>query len=177
LFPAITKSSRAGDAKYRSLREVVHRRFTTSVFRPKRSWVHPARAYEEPAGSCDPIGARVLNKLNPRLLLRNPTLAEEVDATLWLNAAGVVIVAFRGGGGSRNAGVTPRSLLPSRRAEEIGIRVALGAGSGCLRLSQRANALCRPGSVLESPITMRPRPLRSVLYEVSSTDPITVVQQ
>ncbi len=173
-----------GDAKYRSLREPVPP--TIYQFRysdPKyvAGFIVHVRTKNRPESIIEPV-RRVLNQIDPRLpFFEVRTLAEEVDATLWaerllawLSAvfAGVAAVLATLGVYATLA----YAIAQSRR--EIGIRVALGArAADVLRLfSTRPMRFTVLGVVLGMAGFYAATPaFRSVLFGVSSTDPLTLI--
>ena len=124
----------------------------------------------------------VLNQIDPRLpFYEIRTLAEEVDATLWaerllawLSSAFAAVAAVLATLGVY--ATLAYAIAQSRK--EIGIRVVLGArAADVLRLfSARPMRFAGLGVLLGVTGFYAATPaFRSVLYEVSSTDPITVV--
>jgi predicted permease len=173
-----------GDAKYRSLREVVPP--TIYNFRysdPKyvAGFILHVRTKGRPENIIQSV-RHALNQIDPRLpFFEIRTLAEEVDATLWAErllawlstvfSAVAAILATLGV-------YATLSYAIAQSRKEIGIRVALGARSADvlrvfaarpLRFSGVGVLLGLTGFYAATPA------FRSVLYEVSSTDPITVV--
>jgi len=125
---------------------------------------------------------RVLNQIDPRLpFYEIRTLSEEVDATLWaerlLACLGSVFAAAAAVLATLGVYATlAYAIAQSRR--EIGIRVALGArAADVLRLfSARPMRISGVGVLLGGAGFYAATPaFRSVLYEVSSTDPITLL--
>ena len=173
-----------GDAKYRSLREVApptvyHFRFSDPKFNP--GFILHVRTSNQPESIIQPV-RRVLNDIDPRLpFFEVRTLAEEVDATLWaerllawLSTVFAVVAAVLATLGVY--ATLAYAISQSRR--EIGIRVALGAQvPDVLRLfSARPMRFAALGVLLGVAGFYAATPaFRSVLYEVSSTDPITMI--
>jgi predicted permease len=174
----------AGDAKYRSLREVVPPTIYNFAYSDPKyvaGFILHVRTKNRPEAVIQSV-RRVLNQIDPRLpFYEIRTLSEEVDATLWAErllawlssvfaAAAAVLVTL---------GVYATlayAIAQSRR--EIGIRMALGArAADVLRLfSARPMRIAGLGVLLGLAGFYAATPaLSSVLYEVSSTDPITVV--
>jgi predicted permease len=173
-----------GDAKYRSLREIVPP--TIYNFRysdPKYvvGFILHVRTKNRPESIIQPVRG-VLNEIDPRLpFFEVRTLAEEVDATLWAERLLAWLSAVFAGVAAVLATLGVYATLAyaieqSRR--EIGIRVALGArAADVLRLfSARPMRFAGLGVLLGVIGFYAATPaFRSVLYEVSSTDPRTVV--
>jgi len=173
-----------GDAKYRSLREVAPP--TIYNFRysdPKyvSGFILHVRTKGRPETIVQSVRS-ALNQIDPRLpFFEIRTLAEEVGATLWAER----LLAWLSGIFAMVAAVLATlgvyatlayAIAQSRR--EIGIRVALGArAADVLRLfSARPMRFAGIGVLLGITGFYAATPaFRSVLYEVSSTDPITVV--
>jgi predicted permease len=172
-----------GDAKYRSLREIIpptvyhlRRRDAESV----SPFILHVRTKGRPQGVIQVVRG-VLNTMDPRLpFYEIHTLAEEVDATLWaerllawLSGAFAVIAAVLAVMGVY--ATLAYAIAQSRR--EIGIRVALGAQTGdVLRmLSSRPLRFASFGVLLGAAGFYAAAPaFRSVLYEVPAADPITM---
>jgi predicted permease len=173
-----------GDAKYRSLREKVPP--TIYNFRysdPKyvAGFILHVRTKNHPDSIIQSV-RRALNQIDPRLpFFEIRTLAEEVDATLWaerllawLSAVFAVAAAVLATLGVY--ATLAYAIAQSRK--EIGIRVALGArAADVLRLfSARPMSFAGLGALLGVAGFYAATPaFRSVLYEVSSTDPSTVI--
>jgi len=173
-----------GDAKYRSLREAVPPTiYNFSYSDPKyvAGFILHVRTKLRPE-SIIQLVRRALNQIDPRLpFFEIRTLAEEVDATLWAErllawlsavfAAAAAVLATLG-----VYATLAYAIAQSRK--EIGIRVALGAGAAdVLRLfSARPMRFAGLGVLLGITGFYAATPaFRSVLYEVSSTDPVTLV--
>jgi cell division protein FtsX len=173
-----------GDAKYRSLREVVPPtiyNFHYSDPKYVSGFILHVRTKGRPETTIQSV-RRALNQIDQRLpFFEIRTLAEEVDSTLWaerllawLSAvfAGVAAVLATLGVYATLA----YAIAQSRR--EIGIRLALGArAADVLRLfSARPMRFAGIGVLFGVTGFYAATPaFRSVLYEVSSTDPITIV--
>ncbi|HLK19094.1 MAG TPA: ABC transporter permease [Bryobacteraceae bacterium] len=173
-----------GDAKYRSLREVVPPtiyNFQYSDPKYVSGFILHVRTKTRPETIIQSV-RRTLNQIDPRLpFFEIRTLAEEVDATLWAER----LLAWLSGIFAIVASVLATlgvyatlayAIAQSRR--EIGIRVALGArASDVLRLfSARPMRFAAIGILLGLAGFYAATPaFRSMLYEVSSTDPVTVV--
>lgn len=173
-----------GDAKYRSLRETVPPTIYNFAYSDPKyvaGFILHVRTKNQPEGLIQSV-RRALNQIDPRLpFYEIRTLAEEVDATLWaerllawLSSVFAVVAAVL-----TTLGVYATlayAIAQSRR--EIGIRVALGArAADVLRLfSARPLRAAGIGVLVGVAGFYAITPaFRSVLYEVSSTDPITVV--
>jgi predicted permease len=173
-----------GDAKYRSLREVVPPTIYNFAYSDPKyvaGFILHVRTKNRPESIIQSV-RRVLNRIDPRLpFYEIRTLAEEVDATLWAErllawlssvfAAVAAVLATLG-----VYATLAYAIAQSRK--EIGIRVALGArAADVLRLfSARPMRFAGLGVLLGVTGFYAATPaFRSVLYEVSSTDPITVV--
>jgi predicted permease len=173
-----------GNAKYRSLREVVPPtiyNFHYSDPKYVSGFILHVRTKGRPETIIQSV-RRALNQIDPRLpFFEIRTLAEEVDATLWaerllawLSAIFAMVAAVLATLGVY--ATLAYAIAQSRR--EIGIRVALGArAADVLRLfSARPMRFAGIGVLLGITGFYAATPgFRSVLYEVSSTDPITVV--
>ncbi len=173
-----------GNAKYRSLREVVPPtiyNFHYSDPKYVSGFILHLRTKGRPETIIQSV-RRALNQIDPRLpFFEIRTLAEEVDATLWaerllawLSAIFAMVAAVLATLGVY--ATLAYAIAQSRR--EIGIRVALGArAADVLRLfSARPMRFAGIGVLLGITGFYAATPgFRSVLYEVSSTDPITVV--
>jgi len=173
-----------GDAKYRTLREpipptIYHGQQRSQTY--AESFILHVRTRNRPESIIESV-RRALAAIDPRLpFFEVRTLAQEVDSTLWaerllawLSAvfAGVAIVLATLGVYATLA----YAITQSRR--EIGIRVALGAQPrDVLRLfSARPMCFAGLGVLLGVAGFYAATPaFRSVLYEVSSTDPISIV--
>jgi predicted permease len=174
----------AGDAKYRSLREVVPPTIYNFAYSDPKyvaGFILHVRTKNRPEAVIQSV-RRVLNQIDPRLpFYEIRTLAEEVDATLWaerllawLSSAFAAVAAVLATLGVY--ATLAYAIAQSRK--EIGIRVALGArAADVLRLfSARPLRFAGLGVLLGVTGSYAATPaFRSVLYEVSSTDPITVV--
>ena len=125
---------------------------------------------------------RELNEIDPRLpFFEIRTLAEEVDATLWaerllawLSSVFAAIAAVLAALGVY--ATLAYAIAQSRR--EIGIRVALGARAADVLglFSARPMLFAGLGVLLGVAGFYAATPsFHSVLYEVSSTDPITLI--
>jgi predicted permease len=172
-----------GDAKYRSLREVIPP--TIYNFRysdPKyvEGFILHVRTKNRPEGIIQAV-RRALNAIDPRLSFYEVrTLAEEVDATLWAERLlAWLSVVFAGVAAVLAAlgiyATLAYAIAQSRR--EIGIRVALGARAGdVLRLfSARPLRFAGLGVLLGAAGFYAATPaFRSVLYEVSPGDPVAI---
>jgi len=172
------------DAKYRSLREAVPP--TIYNFRysdPKyvEGFILHVRTKDRPEGVIGEV-RRTLNAMDPRLpFYEVRTLVEEVDATLWAERILAWLSAVFAGIAAVLAilgvyATLAYAIAQSRR--EIGIRVALGAGAGdVLRLfSARPMRFAGLGVLLGIAGFYAATPaFKSLLYEVSSTDPGTVI--
>jgi predicted permease len=173
-----------GDAKYRSLREVIPPTIYNFAYSDPKyvaGFILHVRTKSRPEAVIQSV-RRVLNQIDPRLpFYEIRTLSEEVDATLWAErllawlssvfAAVAAVLATLG-----VYATLAYAIAQSRR--EIGIRVALGArAADVLRLfSARPMRVAGIGVLLGVAGFYAATPaFRSVLYEVSSTDPATVV--
>lgn len=173
-----------GDAKYRSLRENIPPTiYNFSYADPKYvpGFILHVRTRNRPESVIQQV-TRSLNVLDPRLpFYEIRTLAEEVDATLWAERLLAWLSAVFAGVAAILAtlgvyATLAYAIAQSRR--EIGIRVALGArAADVLRLfSARPMRFAALGALLGIAGFYAATPaFRSVLYEISSTDPITVV--
>jgi predicted permease len=173
-----------GDAKYRSLREVVPLTIYNFAYSDPKyvaGFILHVRTKNRPESIIQSV-RRVLNRIDPRLpFYEIRTLAEEVDATLWaerllawLSSAFAAVAAVLATLGVY--ATLAYAIAQSRK--EIGIRVVLGArAADVLRLfSARPMRFAGLGVLLGVTGFYAATPaFRSVLYEVSSTDPITVV--
>ena len=173
-----------GDAKYRSLREVipptVYRRWPMDSDR-FGSFILYVRTQNRPESVIQPV-RRALNAIDPRLAFYEiHTLAEEVDATLWAERLLAWLSSIFAGLAAALAmlgiyATLAYAIAQSRR--EIGIRVALGARAGdVLRLlSARPtrSAVLGVAAGLSSFYAATPA-FRSVLYEVSPADPASLI--
>ena len=172
-----------GDAKYRSLREVVPPTIYNFAYSDPKyvaGFILHVRTKGRPESIIQTV-RRTLNEIDPRLpFYEIRTLAQEVDATLWAErllawlssvfAAAAVVLATLG-----VYATLAYAIAQSRK--EIGIRVALGArAADVLRLfSARPMRFAGLGVLLGVTGFYAATPaFHSVLYEVSSTDPITV---
>jgi hypothetical protein len=173
-----------GDAKYRSLREVIPPTIYNFAYSDPKyvaGFILHVRTKSRPEAVIQSV-RRVLSQIDPRLpFYEIRTLSEEVDATLWaerlLAWLSSVFAAVAAVLASLSVYATlAYAIAQSRR--EIGIRVALGArAADVLRLfSARPLRIAGIGILLGLAGFYAATPaFSSVLYEVSSTDPITVV--
>jgi predicted permease len=173
-----------GDAKYRSLREMVPPTIYNFAYSDPKyvaGFILHVRTKNRPEAIIQSV-RRVLNQIDPRLpFYEIRTLSEEVDATLWaerlLACLGSVFAAAAAVLATLGVYATlAYAIAQSRR--EIGIRVALGArAADVLRLfSARPMRISGVGVLLGGAGFYAATPaFRSVLYEVSSTDPITLL--
>jgi len=173
-----------GDAKYRSLREVIPPTIYNFAYSDPKyvaGFILHVRTKSRPEAVIQSV-RRVLSQIDPRLpFYEIRTLSEEVDATLWaerlLAWLSSVFAAVAAVLASLSVYATlAYAIAQSRR--EIGIRVALGArAADVLRLfSARPMRIAGIGILLGLAGFYAATPaFSSVLYEVSSTDPITVV--
>jgi len=172
-----------GDAKYRSLREVIPPtmyQLQDSALKYSNSFILHVRTGNNPESIIQPV-RKALDAIDPRLpFYEIRTLAEEVNATLWaerllawlstLFSCVAAVLATLG-----VYATLAYAIAQSRR--EIGIRVALGARAiGILRLfSARPVRFAGVGVVLGLAGFYGAMPaFRSVLYEVSPADPRTI---
>ncbi len=172
-----------GDAKYRSLREsipptIYH--FASPAPASADPFILHVRARGRPDGVMRGV-EKALSDIDPRLpFYEVRTLAQEVDATLWaermlawlsgLFGAVATVLAIMG-----IYATLAYAVAQSKR--EIGIRVALGArAADVLRLfSARPLRFVSMGVVVGIGAFYAITPaFRSVLYEVSATDPTTL---
>jgi predicted permease len=173
-----------GDAKYRSLRETVPPTIYNFAYSDPKyvaGFILHVRTKTRPENIIQSV-RRALNQIDPRLpFYEIRTLSEEVDATLWaerllawLSSVFAVVAAVLATLGVY--ATLAYAIAQSRR--EIGIRVALGArAADVLRLfSARPMRIAGIGVLLGVAGFYAATPaFRTVLYEVSSTDPFTVV--
>lgn len=173
-----------GDAKYRNLREVI----PPTIYRPfhpdlkyTSAFILNVRTKNRPDAIIQPV-RRALNKIDPRLpFYEVHTLAGEVDATLWAERLLAWLSAVFSGVAAVLAtlgvyATLAYAIAQSRR--EIGIRVALGAGAGDIlrRFSARPLRYAALGMTLGIAGFWAATPaFRSLLYEVSSSDPRNMV--
>lgn len=173
-----------GDAKYRSLRETIPPTVYQLRFSDPRwvdSFILHVRTRNRPEGVIEAV-RKSLYSIDPRLpFYEIHTLAEEVDATLWAERllAGLSTVFSAVAALLATLGVYATlayAIAQSRR--EIGIRVALGAhardllrlfSARPLRFTALGVALGAAGFYAATPT------FRSVLYEVSPGDPVTLL--
>jgi predicted permease len=174
----------AGDAKYRSLREIVPPTIYNFHYADPKyvaGFILHVRTKNKPESIIQPV-TQTLNALDPRLpFYEIRTLAQEVDSTLWAERLLAWLSAVFAGVAAILATLGVYATLAyaiSQSRREIGIRVALGARvADVLRLfSARPMRFAASGAILGIAAFYAATPaFRSVLYEVSSTDPITVV--
>ncbi|HEV2689612.1 MAG TPA: ABC transporter permease [Bryobacteraceae bacterium] len=171
------------DAKYRSLREAIpptiyHLQYAAIKF--SNAFVLHVRTRNRPEGIIEAV-RKSLNAIDPRLpFYEIHTLAEEVNSTLWAERLLAWLSAIFSGVAAVLAtlgvyATLAYAITQSRR--EIGIRVALGAGaSDVLRLfSARPVRFAALGVLLGLAGFYAARPaFRTVLYEVSPADPLTI---
>ena len=173
-----------GDAKYRNLRETI----PPTMYRPfhpdlkfTSAFILNVRTRNQPDGIIQPV-RRALDSIDPRLpFYEVHTLAEEVNATLWAER----FLAWLSGVFSVVAAILATlgiyatlayAIAQSRR--EIGIRVALGAGAADIlgRFSSRPLRYAVSGMALGLLGFWAATPaFRSLLYEVSSSDPWNMI--
>lgn len=173
------------DAKYRNLREVI----PPTLYRPFQpdlkftsAFILNVRTRNRPEGIIQPV-RQALNNIDPRLpFYEVHTLAEEVDATLWAERLLAWLSALFSGVAAVLAilgvyATLAYAVAQSRR--EIGIRVALGAGSGDIlrRFSARPLRYAAIGLAFGILSFWAVTPaFRSLLYEISSSDPRNMLQ-
>jgi predicted permease len=171
------------DAKYRSLREAIpptiyHLQYAVIKF--SNAFVLHVRTSNRPEGIIEAV-RKQLNAIDPRLpFYEVHTLAEEVNSTLWaerllawLSAVFSAVAAILATLGVY--ATLAYAITQSRR--EIGIRVALGAGATDVlrRFSIRPVIFAAIGVLLGIAGFYAATPaFRSVLYEVSPSDPLTL---
>ena len=169
-----------GDAKYRNLREVI----PPTMYRPfypdlkyTNAFILNVRTKNRPEGIIQPV-RKALNRIDPRLpFYEVHTLAEEVESTLWAERLLAWLSAVFSGVAAVLAtlgvyATLAYAIAQSRR--EIGIRVALGAGAVDIlhRFSLRPLQYATAGMALGIGGFWAATPaFRSLLYEVSSSDP------
>ena len=173
-----------GDAKYRSLRETIPPTIYNFAYSDPKyvaGFILHVRTKHLPEGIIQSV-RRALNQIDPRLpFYEIRTLSEEVDATLWAErllawlasvfAAAAAVLATLG-----VYATLAYAIAQSRR--EIGIRVALGARAADVLwlFSARPLRIAGVGVLVGVAGFYAATPAFStVLYEISSTDSITVV--
>ena len=173
-----------GDAKYRSLREVIPPTMYqpyNPVLKNSNAFVFHVRTRNQPEGVIQAV-RKSLEAIDPRLpFYEIRTLADEVDTTLWaerlLACLSSVFAIVAGALATMGVYATlAYAIAQSRR--EIGIRVALGARArDVLRLFSarplRIAALGVAGGVA-SFYAAAPA-FRSILFEVSPGDPAAMI--
>jgi putative ABC transport system permease protein len=167
------------DTKYRSLREIPPPIFYTDDFGPKAypdSFILHVRSHGDPHAVIQPV-RRLLNSIDPELpLYEVATLSEEVDRSLWQERLISALASFFGIFASLLAAVGLYGLLAysvSRRQQEIGLRMALGADSWqVIRPLVRGLApLLAIGFVVGAALSWSAGSfVRSLLYEVQVFD-------
>ena len=172
-----------GDAKYRSLRETIPPTIYNFAYSDPKyvaGFILHVRTKHLPEGIIQSV-RRALNQIDPRLpFYEIRTLSEEVDATLWAErllawlasvfAAAAAVLATLG-----VYATLAYAIAQSRR--EIGIRVALGARAADVLwlFSARPLRIAGVGVLVGVAGFYAATPAFStVLYEISSTDSITV---
>ena len=173
-----------GDAKYRSLREVipptVYQRWPMDS-QYVRSFILYVRTKNRPESIVRPVG-QALNAIDSRLpFYEIRTLAQEVDETLWAERLLAWLSLIFSGVAATLAilgiyATLAYAIVQARR--EIGIRVALGARTAdVLRLfSARPLGFASIGVVAGLACFYAAAPLlRTVVYEISPADPASMI--
>lgn len=172
-----------GDAKYRSLREVIPPtvyQFRRTDLKSADAFILHVRTKNRPEGIMQAV-RKTLNAIDPRLpFYEARTLAEEVDATLWaerllawLSAVFAIVAAALATLGVY--ATLAYAIAQSRR--EIGVRIALGArAADVVRLfSAQPLRFAGLGVVLGWVGFYAATPgFRSVLFGVTPTNPVTM---
>ena len=173
-----------GDANYRSLREA----------NPPIFYANPLTFRQEfpgtfsllvrtttPDAVIEPVRALVRSSDEARPVLEAVTMSAEVDRSLWRERLAATLTSAFAMVGVATAAIGLYAILANyvaSRRKEIGLRIALGAMVGdVLRLvARRVTPIVLVGLILGVSIHLAlSHWLESLLYEISTLDPITVV--
>ncbi|HYP09185.1 MAG TPA: FtsX-like permease family protein, partial [Bryobacteraceae bacterium] len=139
----------AGDAKYTELREPPPRTMYLNMFQENRiAHQFALRTSVEPAAVAAAARAEVRRHVSNVRIARVTTLTEQVDAALVPERLIATLTGYFGTLGAVLAGIGLYGLLAytvTRRTNEIGVRMALGATSAHIRRMVAMDALVMVG--------------------------------
>ena len=178
-FRLLTIVGIVGDVGYYGLDTPARPTVYVDLFQRPRSAITVTMLTDADTGAVTSAARGILQDLNPELPVRFRTLSQVYSASLGSRRFNVILIGFFGLTALLLAtagvfGVMAYSV--SRRTREIGVRVALGAGSGdALRLilGQGMRTILVGVAIGVAGSLALTRTIASLLFGVTATDPLT----
>jgi putative ABC transport system permease protein len=178
-FRLLTIVGIVGDVGYYGLDTPARPTVYVDLFQRPRSAITVTMLSDADTGAVTTAARGILQDLNPELPVRFRTLSQVYSASLGSRRFNVILIGFFGLTALLLAtagvfGVMAYSV--SRRTREIGVRVALGAGSGdALRLilGQGMRTILVGVAIGMAGSLALTRTVASLLFGVTATDPLT----